>query len=52
MRGEDLFRFGDVKREFGFHAATPDNLTALTTEQIDRVQSSWLLISAAGTVSR
>ena len=31
MRGEDLFRFEDAKREFGFHAATPDNLAALTT---------------------
>ena len=35
MRGEDLFRFGDVKREFGFHPAAPDNLTALTARQID-----------------
>ena len=35
MRGEDLFRFGDVKREFGFHTAAPDNLTALTARQID-----------------
>ena len=35
MRGADLFRFGDVKREFGFHPAAPDNLTALTARQID-----------------
>ena len=39
MRGEDLFRFEDAKREFGFHAATPDNLAALTTEQIAQIEN-------------
>tara|TARA_B100002052_G_scaffold242814_1_gene227780 strand:- start:5298 stop:6176 length:879 start_codon:yes stop_codon:yes gene_type:complete len=48
MRGEDLFRFEDAKREFGFHAATPDNLAALTTEQIDRFNRAGYLSPLPG----
>ena len=45
MRGEDLFRFDGIERDFGFQAATADNLAALTTDQIDHFNAAGYLLS-------
>ena len=48
MRGEDLFRFDGIERDFGFQAATADNLAALTTDQIDHFNAAGYLSPLPG----
>ena len=48
MQGEDLFRFDGLERKFAFDPATLDNLTSLTTSQVEQFNTDGYLSPLPG----